>query len=67
MYIPELDHHCDLMNKEFKSIDLMDIETSELVFTDDGIAARAAKHEEFPADMVMSSKPKLSVILKWRS
>ena len=52
MYIPELDHHCDLMNKEFKSIDLMDIETSELGFTDDGIAARAAKHEEFPADMV---------------
>lgn len=52
MYIPELDYHCDLMNKEFKSIDLMDIETSELVFTDDGIAARAAKHEEFPADMV---------------
>lgn len=52
MYIPKLDYHCDLMNKEFKSVDPMDIETSELVFTDDGIAARAANYEEFPADMV---------------
>lgn len=52
MYIPELDYHCDLMNKELKSIDLMDIETSELVFEDEHAAAIAAKHEEFPADMV---------------
>ena len=52
MYIPELDYHCDLMNKELKSIDLMDIETSELVFEDERAAAIAAKHEEFPANMV---------------
>lgn len=52
MYIPELDYHCDLMNKEFKSVDLMDIETSELVFEDERTAAEAAKHEMFPADMV---------------